>query len=99
MESEGQRLRDKGHTLSLSLVTLALTLLQLHPGLFAVPDVVISTEWDLFAIGEQDFLAALHQVLLVEGPGIHEILQHDHEDIFGEGTQVQSSIGEAACRA
>src|SRR5215831_8624530 len=45
---------------------------------------VVSAEWDLFTAGKEKFFAALHQVLLIECPWIHEVLEHDHEHVLGQ---------------
>src|SRR5258708_7240975 len=54
---------------------------QLRPGLLSVTDSVVCAKWYLLAAGKQEFLAALHEILLVEGPGVHEILQHNHDHV------------------
>src|SRR6266704_2060801 len=54
---------------------LGLGCFQLRPGLLAVADGVVSAEWNLLSAGQEEFLAAFHQVLLVEGPRVHEILE------------------------
>src|SRR5229473_479374 len=55
---------------------------ELGAGLFAIADGVIGAERYLLAAGKQEFFAALHQIFLVEGPGVHEILEHDHEHVL-----------------
>src|SRR5215471_21324920 len=90
-EREVQRLRRVRHTHALGLITAALARLKLLAGLFAITNTVICTERDLLAIWEQDFLAAFHHVLLVKRPGIHEILQHDHENVSDKSLKVQST--------
>src|SRR5260370_28800261 len=47
-------------------------------GLLPIADGVVRAEGYLLAAGKQKFLAALHQILLIEGPRVHEILQHNH---------------------
>jgi hypothetical protein len=32
--------------------------------------------------GQEELLAAFHQVLLVEGPRVREILEHDHDHVL-----------------
>ncbi len=49
------------------------------------------------AAGQEELLAALHQVLLVEGPWIHEVLHHDHEHAVGQRSEVEL-VGEATGR-
>lgn len=63
------------------LPSRSLALRQLIARLFAVPDIVVSAEGDLFTVRQQDYLAALHDILLVERPGIEEILERDHENM------------------
>jgi hypothetical protein len=80
--------------------------LELRSGLFAIPDRVIRAEWNLFSAGQQELLAALHQVLLIEGPWVHEILEHDHDHVlrdvadykaFGNSAGLTGE-GELVCR-
>src|SRR6516225_6125413 len=52
--------------------------------LLAIPKSVVRAKGDLLASREKEFFAALHQILLVERPGIHEVLQHDHEHVIGK---------------
>src|SRR6266852_1199393 len=54
---------------------------ELGAGLFAIADGVIGAERYLLAAGKQEFFAALHQIFLVEGPGVHEILQPNHDHV------------------
>ena len=49
----------------------------------------------MFAAGQQKLLAALHQILLVERPGVHEVLQHDHEHVLRDVADGQA-LGQAA---
>src|SRR5579884_1921588 len=96
LKRERERLRRKWHTCAPGLVALALAFLELLACLLTVTNAVIRAEGYLFAIGKQDLLAALHQVFLIEGPGVHEILQHDHEDLIGKGVKIQAqAIGKA----
>src|SRR5260370_41458412 len=55
---------------------------QLRSGLLPVANRVVGAEWNLLASWQQEFLAALHQVLLIECPRIHEILEHDHDHVL-----------------
>src|ERR1039458_6448370 len=70
------------YAVATSLLALWLHRVELSTRLFAIPDGVIGAERNLLATGQQEFLAALHQVLLVESPGIHEVLQHDHDHVL-----------------
>src|SRR5258707_672950 len=63
---------------------------QLRPGLLSVADSVVCAKWYLLAARKQKFLAALHEVLLIESPGVHEILQHDHNHVSGDISDGQS---------
>src|SRR5215471_4034816 len=58
--------------------------LELYPGLLPVSYGVVSAKWNLLVTRKQKFLAAFHQVLLVEGPWIHKVLQHDHDHVTGD---------------
>lgn len=49
--------------------------------LFAVADRVVCAEWDHAPVGGQEFDAAFHGVLDVEGPGVHKVAGVDHEDV------------------
>src|SRR5713101_940388 len=60
---------------------LGLHRLQLSTSLFTIADGIVGTERNLFASRQEKFLAALHEVLLIESPRIHEILQHDHQHV------------------
>src|SRR5260370_3173975 len=62
--------------------TLGLHCLQLSASLFAIADGIVGAKRNLFASRQEKFLAALHEVLLIEGPRVHEILQHDHQDVL-----------------
>src|ERR1039458_5797259 len=73
MEVKDNRLRMIWLAISASLFALWFHGIQLRSRLFAITDRVVRAKGDLFAAGEQKLLAALHQVLLVEGPGIHEV--------------------------
>ncbi len=55
---------------------------ELRTSLLAVTDRVVRAEWYLFAAWKQELLATLHQIFLVEGPRVHEILQHDHDHVI-----------------
>ena len=57
---------------------------KLSSRLLAIAQSVVSAERDLLAARKQKFLAALHQVLLVERPWIHEVLEHDHEHVLSQ---------------
>src|SRR5260221_5819579 len=58
--------------------------LELRASLLAIANGVEGAEWYLLASGQQEFLTALHEILLIERPWIHEILQHDHEHVPGD---------------
>src|SRR5215470_10416883 len=85
LEGERQWLRRARHTGAACPVARPLAGRELFAGLLAVPQRVVGAVRDLLAVRQQRGLAALHQLLLVEGPGIHEVLQHDHKDPVGEG--------------
>src|SRR5260370_22045382 len=55
---------------------------ELRTSLLAVTDRVVRAEWYLFAAWNQEFIATLHQIFLVEVPSVHEILQHDHDHVI-----------------
>src|SRR6266851_4353193 len=76
--------RYKGSALFAGSNTLGFESFELGAGLLAIADRVIGAEWYLLAAGKQEFLAALHEILLVEGPGVHEILQHNHDHVAGD---------------
>jgi hypothetical protein len=44
---------------------------------------IVSAEGNLLAARKENFLAAFHQILLVERPRVHEVLQHDHDHVPG----------------
>src|SRR5258708_11100385 len=64
--------------------------------LLAIADAVVRAKRNLLPVGQENFLTALHQVLLVKGPGVHEVLQHDHEDMLGKGAHIKP-ICQATC--
>src|SRR5262249_36150547 len=68
---------------------ISFTMYELFAGLFPVAECVVGAERDLVAARQQKPLTALHEVFLVEGPGIHEVLQHDHEHAPGDVGQVR----------
>jgi hypothetical protein len=57
---------------------------KLLPRLLTIAQRIVCAEWDLLATGQEEFFAALHQVLLIERPGIHKVLQHDHDHVVGK---------------
>src|SRR5579859_5302961 len=91
LEIEADRLRYKGDARAAGSVVRPLARFELHARLLTVAKRIVGAERNLLTIRQKEFLAALHQVLLIEGPGIHEVLQHDHEDIAGKGAKVQAS--------
>src|SRR5579859_6975048 len=72
--------------------------LKLLSCLLPITNGVVGTEWNLLAARKQELLAAFHQVLLIKCPGIHEILQHDHDHVLSDVTDSQA-LGNAACLA
>ena len=58
--------------------------LKLCARLLAISKGVVRAKRDLLTTGEKEFFAALHQILLVKRPGVHEVLQHDHEHVIGK---------------
>src|SRR5260370_729667 len=80
-ELKSNRLGHKGTTRLAGADALGFEGFQLRPGLLSVTDSVVCAKWYLLAAGKQEFLAALHEILLVEGPGVHEILQHNHDHV------------------
>src|SRR5260370_16431555 len=64
---------------------------ELDTSLFAITNRVISAERNLLPSRKQKFLAALHQVLLIEGPRVHEILQHNHNHVPEDTSDAQRS--------
>src|SRR6516162_6918176 len=64
--------------------TLGFESFELGAGLFAIADSVIGAERHLLAAGKQEFLAALHEILLVERPRVHEVLQHNHDHVAAD---------------
>src|ERR1039457_2742787 len=56
--------------------------LQLSASLFTIADGIVSTERNLLASRQEKFLTALHEVLLIKSPRVHEILQHDHQHVL-----------------
>src|SRR5262249_49663177 len=63
--------------------TFRLHSFKLDACLLAISKRVVGAKGDLLAAWEQEFLTALHQILLVERPGIHEVLQHNHQHVVG----------------
>src|SRR5258708_35311030 len=51
---------------------------ELRTSLLAVTDRVVRAEWYLFAAWKQEFLAKIHQIFLVEGLRVHDILNNYH---------------------
>src|SRR5216683_5661876 len=69
---------------------------ELDTSLFAITNRVKSAERNLLPSRKEELLAALHEVLLIESPRIHEILQHDHEHVlcdFPDGKGFGDSAG------
>src|SRR5262249_32454348 len=64
--------------------------------LFAIAHHIVRTERNLLAAGQQKLLAAFHEVLLIKGIGIHEILQHDHDHVLGNAAD-RDVVGKLAC--
>src|SRR5260370_37829847 len=91
LKAERDRLRRISLARAPGAIAAALAGLELLAGLLPVAERVVCAEGDLHAAREQELLAAFHQVLLVKGPGVHEVLQHDHEDLVGEGAEVEPS--------
>src|SRR5260370_27084013 len=79
LEIEMHRLRLVPRAVGTCSATFRLHLLQLLARLLAISQCVVCAERDLLSAGQQELLAAFHQVLLVERPWCHEILQHDHD--------------------
>src|SRR5258708_11415779 len=77
-------LRFESVTLRLRALALRFHRLQLSASLFAIADRIVGAERNLLASRQEKFLAAFHEVLLIESPGVHEILQHDHQDVLGD---------------
>ena len=72
-----------------------------YPGLLgadllAVADGVVGAERDQPAVGGDLLHAALHQLAHVEGVGVEEVLDHDHERIVGDPGQRFGEV-DAAC--
>src|SRR5258708_10736213 len=89
MKRKRQWWRRIGRAISSSPMARSLACGKLLPRLLTVADTVVGTERNLLAIRQEDFLTALHHVLLVKGPGVHEVLQHDHEDVLSKGAQIK----------
>ncbi len=69
-------------TLSAGPPALGLRGFELRSGLLAVTNGVVSAEWNLLSAGQQELLAAFHQVLLIKGPRIHKVLEHAHDHVL-----------------
>ena len=90
VEFESNRPGNKRSAFFAGSNTLGFEGFELGAGLLAVADRVVGAERYLLAAGKQKFLAALHEILLVEGPGVHEILQHNHNHVPGDISDGQS---------
>src|SRR5258708_2343440 len=97
-EVEGDWLRRIRRPIPLRLQPRTLPRPKLRPRLLAVSDAVVGAEWNLFAARQQELLAALHHILLIERPRVHEVLQHDHEHPIRDCANVKS-LGELTRRA
>src|SRR5580700_7714558 len=82
-----------------SRLSMLFLLSQLCAGLLPVADGIVSAEGNLLPSRQQKLLAAFHEVLLVKGPRVHKILQHNHEDEVRQALDVQTPIGKPALGA
>src|SRR6266403_1354609 len=94
-ELQSTRPRRKGLTFFAGSNTLGFEGFELGAGLLAVADRVVDAERYLLAAGKQKILAALHEILLIEGPGVHEVLKHNHDHVFGNIAN-SKALGQAA---
>lgn len=97
------RFRQKFDAISLRAGTGAIAGYKLGARLLAISDRVVRTKRNLETAGQEEFFAALHHVLLIERPWIHEVLQHDHEHPIRKRGYIQSfrqpagSAGDGKC--
>src|SRR5205085_9838492 len=80
--------------ITMSAIACSFAYRKLFSGLLTVANTIVRTEGNLPAVRQEDFLTTLHQVLLIKCPGVHEVLQHDHEDVLGKGAHIKA-IGQA----
>lgn len=66
------------------LVTVPGLIHQLFPHLLAIAHRVVGAEGDHLSVGGQKFHTALHRILHVERPWVHEVAGVDHEDVTSE---------------
>src|SRR5260370_24011067 len=73
LDVEDNRLRFIASSIAARLFPFGFHGLQLRACLFPVANRVVGAERDLLAARQQKLFTALHQVLLVEGPRVHEV--------------------------
>ena len=95
VEFESNRPGNKRPAFLAGSNTLGFETFELGASLLPITDGVVGAEWYLLAARKQKFLAALHQVLLIESPRVHEILQHDHDHVLGNVAD-SDGLGQAA---
>src|ERR1035437_428951 len=95
MKVKDNRLQTIGRAVTARLLASCFHRVQLSTSLFAIADRIVRAERNLLAARKQEFLAALHQVLLVERPRIHEVLQHDHKHVLRDVADGKA-LGQAA---
>jgi hypothetical protein len=71
-------------------IACSLTGFKLLASLLTVANAIVCTKGNLLAVGQQNLFTAFHQVLLIKCPGIHEVLQHDHEDVPSKSLNIES---------
>src|SRR5260370_35793134 len=92
---EDERARVVSATFAPGAPPLGLHRIELGSRLFPIPHRVVGAEWNLLAARQQKLLAAFHEILLVEGPRAHEILERDHDHALGDVANGQA-VGEYA---
>src|ERR1035437_3185522 len=95
MKVKDNRLQTIGRAVTARLLASCFHRVQLSTSLFAIADRIVRAERNLLAARKQEFLTALHQILLVERPGVHEVLQHDHQHVLRDIADGKA-LGQAA---